>query len=277
MGSPLGIQTQTTSAPTIFKCVSEGTAARFHIHRTWKAIPANSGNYNQIHDMDVIVARVPIEANPNPKEPSYFVAIKKFSGKELSGGETKHLAQIAPEICKMIMIRKYNDQGFEGEWEDISRTNSGWAGMMASKALGLYEVGFMNVAYPPSPLKRGSNWTRSILAGDESSNSYVIKNLTGTHALLHYTVRSIDSRSHTAVIDFATGSRITYESKEQHQGIPNRTVRREKQSGYWKVDLRDGMPLTFHADRVTSNSYDGVVETEATVTDVVRTFKKPHQ
>jgi len=235
----------------------------YHIHRVWRAVPPNSGNGNQIHDME---AEATLHKTKSGNE--LELAVTRFSGIDLSGGESKHLREIAPEVQRIRIARSYSGNLVQGGWSFVGRSGSGWAGMMTAKALGMYEVGFFELAYPEYKLSVGEQWNAKVLVGNEGLRAPGVRNLKGTPATCTYSLRSIDLSKRTATIRFLCSARITYEYKAIEDGRVRPIVEVDEQSGLWTVSLTTGMPLRFHTERKVATTSQGHTEVESTTTDV---------
>ena len=241
-----------------------GFETDYAIHRVWKATPKQTGNGNQIHDLKVQV----LEAKAPPRD-ALQIRVSEFKGVDLAHQETKHLADMAPLIAKQWNIRPFDGDGVKGPWNyEGAPVNTGWAGMMVDKAIGCFEIGFLELHYPGRPVEIGEEWTANLRIGDEAVRAIDCTLTQGGTVQCAYGLESVDRKANTANISFHCAG--TVKARRQLPGYPRVDWATEDvvQSGQWVIDLSRGMPISFHADRTQKLNFDGRESVESSVTDV---------
>lgn len=182
--------------------------------------------------------------------------VAKFAGKDLAGKATKHLAEIAPEVEKIRLSRRFAKPGPLEEWTLLGYTNSGWAGAMARSAIGVDEVGFLELHFPKEPASVGSSWTAPVRVSNAISRCT-------------YRLESLGPSGKTAAITFALTSSTTQE-RQVPDGKLVTVARTREESGTWVIDVATGIPASFAAKRKSTITANGRTETEWTRTEVMR-------
>jgi len=253
----------------------------YEIHREWKAMPKNTGSGNQVHDITVRVQGAGLKAGAaSDAHLPITLKVAHFSGKDLDGGETNHLRKIASEIETQTLHRPFTSLGPTGDWESGGSNNAGWAGMMADKAMGSYEIGFMDVSYPSEPVHVGSKWTKEIPFGDEvlyrgDRVADEIHDLKGNQVHCTFELRKLDPIKRTATIAYSGSTKITFSYQASYPQADGSLPKAnpdlfidERQEGEWDVNLDTGLPIRFTAKRTTKENFGSAAKesTESTVT-----------
>jgi len=250
------------TGPSIKLRLAAPSIARYRIDRQWRAQPKASGNGMQNH---VFTARLAVSKSQED------LKVEQFSGVDLAGIETKHLRDIASEVRSIRFAQVTNELGVAGAKVFQGGQNGGWAGMMAQKALGLYEVGPFDFFYPIKPVRVGDEWQRPVLAGNESF--YVpdyAKKFSGNWVTCRCRLLSIDVEKHVAKVGFTWVGRPKATIKRSVLSPEHEEAYELRATGTWTIDTRDGLPLRFEASRTVRSSRMGVVEIEQTKTSAVR-------
>ncbi len=216
----------------------------YDIHRVWKAIPVNTGNMNQVHQLRVSVTPVGSERG------RLKFAITRFEGH--AKGEDKHLKEMAKEIMKDHWLRRFDLTGADPDYKFQSSNNAGWAGMMADKACGLYDVGFMDIHYPVGPVRVGSIWKYSVHLGNEGLEGKMTNWVRGNNELCSYRLDSVDTKHQRAKISFSVSATITANRTDFDRKAPITYSMTEQHSGSWTVDMKTGIPISYSAKRKVS-------------------------
>jgi len=243
--------------------------ANYKIHREWRAYPKGTANGNQNHDIEVSVVGKP-SGWDHPPGSDVELSFTAFTGVDLDGQETRHLREIAQTIVTERLDRRLSELGSAQPWKMKNFNPAGWAGMMAMKAAGLYEIGFLNLWFPSHPVKVGDRWTSPELVGDEGTYGNQVKNLKGNVATCTYRLRAVDARRNTAVVSFDARAEMTYDIVDHVLKWNFKGTRRETQSGVWVIDIKTGLPISFRADRTMVESDGRSPEKEVTRTVVTR-------
>lgn len=232
----------------------------FLIHREWTSDPADSGNGNQVHEIEVGVTFGKIHDDVA----EIRAQVAKFTGKDLTGKATKHLATIAPEVEKLRLRRRFAKSGPLRPWDLVGYTNSGWAGAMARSAIGVDQVGFLELHFPNDPVSVGSTWTAPIQVSEDSGSEQ------DAGPLCTYRLESLDPSGKTATVTFYLASSSTTQDPQPPDGKPVTVARSREESGTWVIDLATGIPASFAAKRKSTITANGRTETEWTRTEVMR-------
>ncbi len=274
IGSVLGARAASSNGIQLLLNVTVPVNHTYKVHRIWKATPKGSGNGNQIHDLVVKLGSSELQATPSVGTTKFELTILRFSGKDLDGDETAHLKQIATTVQGEKIGRNFNSHGPIGTWAMTTWNNAGWAGMMALKSLGLYEIGFLDAVLPRTQVHLGSQWSSDVPFGDEGIYQDGkfrpdVHDVRGNIALCTYELKGIDPHGKTATVSFSgtSTSTMTYDSPFGKGKAKVKII--EKQSGKWVLSLKSGFPESFHAERRIILIYDKQTATEETTTDVV--------
>jgi len=248
------------------------TKLKYAVHRVWTATPPSGGS-NQVHDLLVQAETNAVASTSGQHWTTVDLKILKFSGRDLSGTETAHLKQIAPEIEKEDFYRDFHRKRTPMVWQGMATSNSGWAGLMAAKAIGMFEVGFLDGKLPSSSPAVGQTWTEDIPFGDDAIYGPEgfrpdIHDVKGTTAHCRFTVKSLDAATHSATVTFTGTANISLSYRDVFTGKPGRMTTAETQSGEWTLNLETRIPRRFHADRTSKSSAPNGTATTRTVTDV---------
>jgi hypothetical protein len=247
---------------------------KYIVHRSWKAVPKGRGNGNQVDDLTVRLLANPLAKGPADAKYGFLLSVLQFEGKDLDGSETKHLKEVAPIVQKNKMSRIFKSLGPTSVWKMTTSNDAGWAGMMADKSLGLFDIGFLDVVFPEEPVHIGSRWARDIPFGDEllyrnGKPNPEAQDVKGGIAHCIFELRNFSLKSKTAAISFS-GSSVTTMKNQSIFGSGRGTERIiEKQSGKWVVNVETGLVLSFHAKRTKTELYDDKTTIETTVTNAV--------
>ncbi|MBS1716604.1 MAG: hypothetical protein JSS72_02585 [Armatimonadetes bacterium] len=215
----------------------------FRIHRIWRTSPQGSGNGDQTHEIGIRVFA-------SGKDVGRLVlTVTQFKGHAAIAADSKWLPKIAGKVKNLRLSRPFTTGGVGRSWRFAGSNDAGWAGMMAAKACGLYEVGFLELSYPVTSVGIGSTWQAPIHVGNEGFEAGQLYWVKGMDTVCNYRLDSVDLVQKTATISFRAKAWITGSFNNYIAGRREALLLTEEQSGKWTVDMATGMPLTFLAKR----------------------------
>jgi|GEM_PF-2787643 len=243
---------------------------KYKVHRVWKTTPTEYAS-DQVHDISVeVTAEPPANATGRTR---IDLKVLHFTGVDQTHQEGVHLKKMAPVVEKLRLLRSFSPKGAVTSWDWMTSNDSLWVGMMTAKALGMFEIGFLDAALPDGPVQVGSRWTKKIPFGDEGIYSdkgfrAEIHDVKGNEADCTFKVQGLDLVRRTVTLGFfgKADSSYVYDSWD-HKKLPMKTS--ETQSGSWVLNLDTGLPIKFHADRRVIRLEPSPRSTASSVTDIV--------
>jgi hypothetical protein len=214
---------------------------------------------------------ITLDVELNQRESGLTLEIDQFVGKDLDGGQNNTLKKNAPQINGTRLMRDFDERGPVNALHLKGDNNGGWAGMMAYRALGMMEYGFMDVRYPEAPLGVGATWRMPIyvfgheegsgLSSEKVSREAYEKELDG---VAEYELASIEIRSGRTVAEVLFTCSAEEINDEAVTGSPSHTIIVEDRGTIW-IDLQDGWPVKSEIVRtVTVKSRDRVDKARVT-------------
>ena len=249
--SPIG-----PTYPLAFQVQSQFSKT-YTLHRVWKADPPGSGNGNYIQDFTPCVTEFKpvIDAAHGNDFSDVVIAVTKVGGKNPGF----NVRQMTPEIEKTKMLRKFTQNGAQPGWSFEGFGNSGYSGMMTSKAIGLYEVGFLELSYPKDPVPIGGTWTALVHVGNEAYDGQYVTDVRGNEATCTYRLEAVDAAKHTAEISFSLDASISATTVSP-PGAAEKLALHDSGKGKWIIDTKSGLPISFESSRTAQSTTRGVTQ-----------------
>lgn len=233
-----------------------GQKTQYRIHRVWRATPADAGNGNQTHDLQIALS--------SPTAKHLMITFLDFQGHAdapIDRGISKGIAQNGRAIRNLRLVHDSGRDSRLPQWEFEGGNGAGWLGMMSAKACGQFEVGPFELHYPKEPIPVGTGWRAPVRVGNEGIDGMVWAK--GYVPMCAYRLESVNTKANTARITFKVVANITAGYKD-FTGRPLPYAEKVTQSGEWTVKLSDGTPTRFRSKTIRQASPQKVIETATT-------------
>lgn len=212
----------------------------------------------------------------------YQIMPSNGDGLDLDKTQSKQLKKMAAILSKAPLNITLAENGAARYPKFIQANDSGWVGAIVLKALGMYELGFLDTILPDNPVEPGAKWNQHIDYAEEVKDteknlaeqfpnikSSVTIDQTGPKA--EYTlikIESIEGRQ-IAEISFKSSGKVHFDHK--HALMGNSSYQQIfTEHGLIKLDIETGWPVEFKMVR----SVDTKSATVASVTESTTLVKR---
>lgn len=212
----------------------------------------------------------------------YEIVPSNGDGLDLDKNQSNHLKKMASMLSKSALSITLGEAGSTSDPLFYEANDSGWVGAILLKALGMYELGFLDTNLPADPVEPGDKWHQQIDYAEEVKQTEAnsadlfphIKSSvkiaqTGSNA--EYTLIKIESIEGRQIAEISFNSSATVQFDHKHSLMGDSSYKQIfKEQGLIKLDVETGWPVEFKMVRTIDTKSATVASVEESTTIVQR-------